>query len=354
MPEYNRSFLLRLAYTLLALAGLWLGLHFLLPLVLPFLLALGLALLAEPAVAGLHRRLRLPRPAAAALCAALLALAGAGLLALLLGRLWREAVELPQRLPALLDGLSQAGQPLEIWLCRLLTALPQPLRETLLARLETFMEEGAALPDRLSQALAALLVRTAGVLPAAGLFLFTALLAFCFISADLPRLRRAAWDRVPPPWRGRAEQLATALRVGLGGWLRAQGLLMLITFAILLAGLLLLRADAPLLAAALTALLDALPVLGTGAVLLPWAALALLTGDPARGVGLLLLYAAATLIRSLLEPRLLGRSAGLHPLAALMCMYVGLRAFGVAGLILLPLLALLALRLWQAWRQPLP
>ena len=47
------------------------------------------------------------------------------------------------------------------------------------------------------------------------------------------------------------------------------------------------------------------------------------------------------LTRTALEPRLVGRSLGLHPLLTLVAFYVGFRLFGVPGMILLPMLAIL-------------
>ena len=113
MPE-NRHlrFLLRLLYAALALAGLWLCVRFLLPWLLPFLLAWGLAALLEPAVGLLMRRLRLPRWGAAALCTAALAAALLGLLALALWRAWYELTRLVARLPVLLSGLPALAEEL--------------------------------------------------------------------------------------------------------------------------------------------------------------------------------------------------------------------------------------------------
>ena len=96
------------------------------------------------------------------------------------------------------------------------------------------------------------------------------------------------------------------------------------------------------------ALVDALPVFGTGTVLLPWAVLALLGGDVRMSVGLLVLYSVISLVRSLLEPRLVGARVGLPPLAALVCMYVGFQALGVLGMLLAPLAAVLARQLWDS------
>ena len=85
--------------------------------------------------------------------------------------------------------------------------------------------------------------------------------------------------------------------------------------------------------------MDALPVLGTGTVLVPWSLVCLLQGDTVRGIGLLGVYAAASLTRSVLEPRFIGRQLGLDPLVTLLAMYAGYRLWGLAGMILAPLLA---------------
>ena len=80
----------------------------------------------------------------------------------------------------------------------------------------------------------------------------------------------------------------------------------------------------------------ALPVFGTGTVLLPWAAACLLLGQAPRAVALAALYAVISAVHSFLEPKVMAAQAGLPPLAALAAMYAGFRAFGVAGMILLP------------------
>ena len=72
--------------------------------------------------------------------------------------------------------------------------------------------------------------------------------------------------------------------------------------------------------------------------MLPWAVISLVTGDIKRGVGLLILYVIITVIRQIIEPRIVGDHVGLHPLLTLMCMFVGLRVFGGLGLLGLPIL----------------
>ena len=93
------------------------------------------------------------------------------------------------------------------------------------------------------------------------------------------------------------------------------------------------------LLALLIAAVDFLPLLGTGVVLIPWGIICLILGQVRLGIGLLILYGVTTLIRQVLEPKLIGEGLGLHPLLSLLSMYAGLRLFGVWGMILAPLVA---------------
>jgi len=88
--------------------------------------------------------------------------------------------------------------------------------------------------------------------------------------------------------------------------------------------------------AAFTAVVDILPVLGTGLVLIPWALFHLIKGNLSLGLGLVLIYVVITVIRNVLEPKLVGQQIGLHPIVMLLCMYAGVRIFGVIGLFILP------------------
>ena len=64
-------------------------------------------------------------------------------------------------------------------------------------------------------------------------------------------------------------------------------------------------------------------------------------------LGMLLLYGIAALTRTALEPRLLGRQLGLHPLLTLLALYAGFRLCGVGGMILFPIGAILLRQLWE-------
>ena len=104
------------------------------------------------------------------------------------------------------------------------------------------------------------------------------------------------------------------------------------------------------------AIIDVLPVLGTGTVLIPWGVILILTGSVGRGIAILALYLIVTVIRQILEPKIIGEYIGLYPLITLISMYAGLQAFGIVGMFLFPITVIIlknlnengSVHLWKA------
>ncbi len=178
-------------------------------------------------------------------------------------------------------------------------------------------------------------------LPDAGLFLVTSVLAVYFTSLNYPAILAFLKRQLPLAWQDKCRRAAQCFRTTILKWLRAEMLLILATFGVLLAGFLWMGLDYALLAAVFTALVDALPVLGTGTVLFPWALGCFLMGNMEQGLALLVLYAVGLIVHTLLEPRLLAGQADLPPITALLAMYLGFRFLGVGGMILFPVVLLL-------------
>jgi predicted PurR-regulated permease PerM len=89
----------------------------------------------------------------------------------------------------------------------------------------------------------------------------------------------------------------------------------------------------------LIGLADALPVLGAGLFLIPWSIVGFVMGNTTTGIGMALLYLAVVVVRQIAEPRIVGKSLGLYPLATMMAMFAGLQITGnVLGLLLGPIL----------------
>ncbi len=319
--------------------------RYLLPIVFPFLLGAGLAWGAEPAVRVLQRRVHLPRWAAS----------GAGvtgffvlmlcLIILLISLLVRQLGRLSGLLPQMADTVGAGLTSLEGWLLQLTRQLPQSVAPMLERSVEKLFSDSSALLDQAASRVPQLATGLMGTLGHWGLTLFTAIFSGYMISARLPKLRLWCREKLPQVWQEQYLPGLKAMRSAIGHWLLAQGKLMTLTFLLLSVGFFLLQIENVLLIAALVTLVDAFPVLGTGTVLIPWSIVCLLQGDNARGIGLLGVYAVVWLLRSVLEPRILGKELGIDPLLTLFSIYAGFCITGITGMLIAPIIAMLIVQL---------
>ena len=119
--------------------------------------------------------------------------------------------------------------------------------------------------------------------------------------------------------------------------IRSYALIMSITFLELALGLTVIGVDRSLLIAFLISVFDVLPVLGTGGIMIPWTILTALQGNYPLSAGLLTVYLIITVIRNIIEPKIVGSQIGLHPVVTLSSMFVGAQLFGVLGLFGFPI-----------------
>lgn len=333
-----RVTLRRAALLVAGFAGMWLFVRYLLPLAMPFLAGLLLALAAEPAV-RLGTRLKLPRWAATGFGVGVTLLLLITLMGILGAALVRELGVLAHRLPDLQNTARQATDRLRILLENAAENAPdgvQPLVDRSVSRL---FSSGSDLVEqatvRLPRAISAFLSRV----PDGALGIGTGVLSGFMLSARLPKLKGLLAEKTPPVVQEKILPAARRIKSALLGWLKAQCKLCGITFCVVLAGFLLLQIPFAPLWAAVVAVVDAVPVLGTGTVLLPWALVSLLQRQHLRSVGLLCTYTAAFLTRTVLEPRLVGKHLGLDPLVTLVFLYLGYRFWGILGMLLAPMIA---------------
>ncbi|MCL2084315.1 MAG: AI-2E family transporter, partial [Oscillospiraceae bacterium] len=237
---------------------------------------------------------------------------------------------------------------LSVRLEAIIVAAPSELQEFLRSSADRLLRDGISIPSSLYTWLGGMATGIASALPAAMLFIVALTLSMYMISSDYLRVAGFLVKQLPPKWRQRVLESKNHMTATLGKWLKAQCSLAGVTSTQALAGLLILRVDYALIITIVIAIVDLLPVVGSGTVLIPWGAVCLLIGDVRRGAGLMVLWAVITVVRGVMEPRLVGRHIGLHPLASLICMYAGFKLMGVAGMLLFPMLAVLLAQL-QEW-----
>ncbi len=178
---------------------------------------------------------------------------------------------------------------------------------------------------------------------APGIFIsvIVTIVASCYIAKDYDSVKKLATslisDRICHLLLKIKEIATTKIFKIIKGYL----LIMLITFGELSLAFLLLGIENAILFALLIALLDLLPVLGTGTILIPWGIINLISGEYFVAAALIIVYVIVLIVRNIIEPKVISHQVGLHPLLALLCIFIGLKLFGFVGMFLLPLIVVL-------------
>jgi sporulation integral membrane protein YtvI len=318
-------------------------------LLLPFLLAAALAALIRPIAAFLERKCKMPKKVASILLLILLLFFFGVLIVWGCERLILELQKLMNQIGT--DGAAWSARISHIIdvVTRLSEHIPFLARIKSNGSLTAFWNEvDAKLAEiitdtltRYSTHIPDLITSVIRGIPGALIFLLTFVLAAFYLCADLTAIGTSLISHMPEHWQSRLSQSKQTLSQIGGNYLRAYFSLFLLTFFELLVGFTFLHLPYIFLPSLLIALVDILPVFGVGTVLVPWGLIELLRGNVGRGTALLVLCAIILLIRQLVEPRIVGKSIGLHPLATLFAAYAGLQLFGLLGMLLGPAVALL-------------
>lgn len=321
--------------------GARLGIRYLLPALYPFAIAYALSFLLNPAMRYLNRKIKLPKGVGAFL---LVTVAVALVFLVLYLVINRAAAEIG-RLSTYLSSLTaEELAPIKEKLRALLDRLPlvdgEKALQTALTRLQAVLTD--SLPNVQSTVSMATGLFT-GILDFALTFVVTVVSCY-YMTVDRARVSAFFYRLCPQSLARHLRPIRTEVLGALGKYLKAYGIIILITFTELFAAFTVLHLDYALLLAAVIAVIDILPVLGTGTVLIPWALVCLfITRNLYLGVGLIITYIVIMVIRQIVEPRIVGGSIGLHPLATMVAMFAGLKLFGVFGMLFLPF-AVLTLR----------
>lgn len=174
-----------------------------------------------------------------------------------------------------------------------------------------------------------------------------ALVAACYISKDYDGLSRFVKSLCGDKIYNRFLRIKAIFTNGVFKMLKGYFILMVITFFELWIGFLILKINNAYFWAFLIALIDLLPILGTGIILVPWAIYCAVAGNISVSVGLAVLYIIMVLVRNFCEPKIVSRQIGINPLFILFSMYLGLKLFGGAGIILLPIILMVTVQYYK-------
>ncbi|PYE49556.1 AI-2E family transporter [Paenibacillus barcinonensis] len=167
------------------------------------------------------------------------------------------------------------------------------------------------------------------------------ILAF-FLSIEIESWRKFARAKMPKTLKTANNFMRTHVFKTIRFYIKAQLIMMLITFVLIYAGLLILGTSNAFTVAAICAIFDLVPLLGVPVIFIPWIIYLLIVGDSVLAIGLIVILAVTMLTRQLLEPKISGNSIGVSSAYLMLSfMLISLSIFGLAGVVLSPVLLIL-------------
>ena len=307
--------------------------EYILPVILPFLIAWLISAITATPAHRLASRINVPERIIRLMMSILLTVGSAVAIGFILWSIvdavWRFLSDLGEgnRLYDLLCAIFSAEIPF------FKDTIPDELSAGIKGAIKTAISEVVS-------AMASGATAIAGSLPQAFFVLLVTIISLVYFSLDYDRVNRFVKSILPDNIAKKIAELKNGVIDVIKKYLISYSLILIMTFIIMLTGFLILRVEHALLLSIIVAFLDILPIIGVGTFLVPWAIIELAMGNGNLAVGLLILFVVNAVIRQLAEPKIVGKNLDMHPIATLILLYVGYSLFGLVGLVILPVFAL--------------
>lgn len=311
----------------------------------PFVFGYIFARLINPLAVKLQQKIRLPKVVSVVLLIILVLAAVVGIAGGLIYKIYTEAVNFCYNWPSIAGSLQRSWERVSSQWNTVYVDMPDSvqlmfdrLRENISQQAMTFVSEVRVVDSAQSFAKA---------LPGGIIWTIIFILTLFFMVNQKELVDDVTNRILTAKGMKRLREIRDACRVYLGGYVRAQLLLMLIIFVII--ALILSFSGAPyaLFVAAATAFLDALPVFGSGITLWPLAVIYFMAGNLKLGFVYVITYIVIVLSRRFLEPKLVSDKMGLNPVLTLVSMYAGYCWWNISGLIIGPILLMIIASLYK-------
>ena len=331
----------RILYVIFILLGLYIGLKLSI-FYMPFLVAFIISLMIEPAIKFIMKKTKLTRRTSSIIIFVIVSIVILGSLSWLIITLFSES-------SSLLQGLNDYFDKAYIQFQNLISTFNFDkihLSNEILSVIENSTEDLLTTASNwLRNALTGLL-NIVTSLPSIAICIGITVIALYFICVDKIYILDQIEYHLPKVWVKKLRVHLKDLIETLGGYLKAEATLILVSFVISLVGLYILEFSGfniqyPLLMALAIGFVDALPILGSGTVMIPWAIICAINGDLNLGIAIIVLLIVMSVVRQILEPKLVSKNIGVHPIFTLIAMYTGFKIIGVIGLLIGPIVLII-------------
>lgn len=303
----------------------------------PFVLAFIVALLIDPMVNFINKKLRISRSISSLIALAVV-------LAIVVVILVAGISAMISEINSLIGALPSYYAHIQSWLTNIMDIVRKWYSELTPQTMNIMNEALSQIYTWLEQLLHVIMnwiLNLFNAIPNMSLFVVFAVLATYIISKDKHLIGQTMLKAIPTKWSKQLYRLQSDVLSSAWKLLWTQALLICISTGITIAGFFILKIKYAVILGIISGLLDLLPIVGPALLFIPWSLYCLFTGNIGLGIGLAVLYAFMSVSRQILQAKLVSGNVGLHPLVSLISLYVGMKVFGIIGVIIGPLVALI-------------
>lgn len=343
----RKNFIVNFTYALIIGVIVFLVIKYAFVWLLPFIIGFAIAYFLKPLIIKLSKRFKISRNLSAGIILTTFYLTVGAAITFLILKIAIYVRDLVSTLPNLYtNSIEPAVYDLfykgDTIIQNLDPELVESLREIVLSLTQNL---GSAITN-LSTKIVIIVSSTVSSVPGFLVFVLFLIISSYFLAIDYSRITGFITRQISNNALEIIYQVKECISTTVFKFLKAYAVLITLTFIEMLIGLRILGVENIVLIAAITAIVDVLPILGTGSILVPWALFELIIRrNFMLGVGIILLYVLITVIRNIIEPKLVGKEIGLEPVLVLACMYLGLKVIGIMGMFILPLVLIVLIDL---------
>lgn len=190
------------------------------------------------------------------------------------------------------------------------------------------------------------ILSTIGSIPTMITYIVITILATIFTCYDRQYVLDKIKSQVPSKWVEKVKEIYNEMCSVSLKYIKAEIKLSSICFLLVLVGLIIfnlfgLDVKYTILMAVLIGFVDLLPLFGAGAVMIPWACYLAIIGNMPLAIAVVCLWGVWAILKQFIEPRMVSKQIGMHPIFTLLGMYTGFRILGVLGLMVGPIVFLI-------------
>ncbi len=311
--------------------GVILGMQYLFPILTPFILGILLACLIEPAIKQTETYLGLNRKIAVSFVLTVTFFILLTIIGIVLLVAYQEALRILPKIPTFADKLLGLGEQLIIFL------------KTRFQIPEAFFQDYLAQPDAIEGVFRSIVVWVINLVPAfpeLTLALSLSGVTAYFISRDKVFFSELLYKSIPQNWRSLTIQVKEEVIAAFISFIQAEILLAVLTSILTVLVFWLLKIPGAIAYGFLAGILDFVPVVGPGLLYLPLVFIFCLFQNYYQAIWLAALYFLVLFLRQLGEAKLIGENLQVHPLAVIFLIYLGMKIFGLTGIIFTPIIVI--------------